>query len=135
MNEHKRETLARLREAVGRIMVEKTPRRGFTAKQRQAVWDDWQGLCACCSEPIGDEPWDIDHTIPIALGGRHELGNWQPLIRSHHRDKSKADVKAIAKVNRLLKQGTVENKSRKIVSRGFDKTLRKRMNGTVEKRR
>lgn len=134
MNEHKRETLRQLKEKIGRIMVEKTPRRSFTPKQRQAVWDDWRGLCACCGEPLGDEPWDIDHTIPIALGGLHELSNWQPLIRSHHRAKTKADVKAIAKVRRIRKTDAGENKSRNIVSRGFDKRFRKRLDGTVEKR-
>lgn len=134
MNEHKRETLNRLREAVGRIMVEKTPRRGFTAKQRQAVIEAWDGLCHCCGETI-EGPWDVDHIIPIALGGLHEPSNWAPIMRDHHKAKSRADVKAIAKVNRIHARQDGLKKTRPIASKGFDKNKRRKFDGTVEKRR
>lgn len=134
MNEHKRETLNRLREAVGRILVEKTPRRGFTAKQRQSVLSAWEGRCHCCDETI-DGPWDVDHIIPIALGGLHEPSNWAPILRDHHKIKSRADVKAIAKVARIRAKDTTGKKPSRLVSKGFDKTMRRKFDGTVEKRK
>ncbi|MFM8939285.1 MAG: hypothetical protein ACKOEY_04635, partial [Phenylobacterium sp.] len=61
----KRQTLARLREAIGQIRPEKTPRRGFTASQRRKVAEDWSGACSACETALTGA-WHIDHVIPLA---------------------------------------------------------------------
>lgn len=37
------------------------------------------GLCACCGGELG-EKYHVDHIMPLALGGRHILGNIQLLL-------------------------------------------------------
>jgi 5-methylcytosine-specific restriction endonuclease McrA len=51
-----------------------------------------RGLCAGCSKPVNlihGDPLQatIDHVVPIALGGRHVLGNMQLLCAACNRAK------------------------------------------------
>ena len=134
MTPEKRAQLQRLKELVGRMEVEKTPRRSFTPKQRQGVWDRQEGLCGCgCDEPLGLS-WQVDHRIPIALGGAHEPGNWVGLKPDHHLEKTREDVRKIAKVNRIRKREAEGAKPSRLQSRGFDKRLRKKFDGSVVRR-
>lgn len=45
-----------------------------------------------------------DHRIPLAMGGAHHPTNLQPLSKPAHAEKTKRDVKAIAKSKRLEKE-------------------------------
>ena len=63
-----------------------------------------------------------------------------PIVPTTYREiKCRSDARALAKAKRLerfMETGRHRNrKSRPIQSRGFDKSLRKRMDGTVERRR
>ena len=88
-----------------------------------------------------------DHNILHETG--HEdadkFWNLAPMLIRAHREKTKADAKIIAKSRRIRRKEfarLVEMSGitreppllRKLQSRGFDKTLRKRMDGRVEKR-
>ncbi len=86
---------------------------------------------------------EIDHIKAVALGGGNEPENLRLLCRAHHVEKSAADVDVIAEADRKggrSGQYARRNKAKAagthkpIPSRGFDKTLRKRMDGTVERR-
>ncbi|MCA6256950.1 MAG: HNH endonuclease [Phenylobacterium sp.] len=131
--DEKRQTLARLREAIGQIRPEKTPRRGFTARQRQAVAEAFDGQCSACESGLTGT-WHIDHVIPLALGGRHDPGNWVPVCVDCHKAKTRGDVKAIAKTARIIRRETEGPKPSRLKSRGFNRGMRKKMDGTVEKR-
>lgn len=122
--------LAELRKAIERI--EKTPRKGFTPKQRREVYEAAEGRCSACENAL-TSGFQIDHVIALALGGAHEPGNWVAICVDCHKRKSAGDVKRIAKVNRITKRETEGQPVSQIRSRGFDKTRRKRMNGTVER--
>ena len=65
-----------------------------------------KGLCAACSQKIdAGKAWDIDHILPLALGGTNEPNNLQILCRSCHRTKTTHyDVPRIAKTKRLKAQ-------------------------------
>jgi len=85
---------------------------------------------------------DLDHTIPVAIGGKNTADNIKLLCREHHDAKTKLDVKMIAKADRQgvrsgqqkrRKEKTI-TRSPKIQSRGFDKKLKKKMNGEVIRR-
>ena len=82
---------------------------------------------------------DLDHTIPVALGGKNEASNIKLLCREHHDAKTKLDVKMIAKADRQgQRSGQQKRRKEKAVTRspkiqspGFNKKYRKKMNGEV----
>jgi 5-methylcytosine-specific restriction endonuclease McrA len=82
---------------------------------------------------------DLDHTIPVALGGKNEASNIKLLCRDHHDAKTKLDVKMIAKADRQgIRSGQQKRRKEKTVTRspkiqspGFNKKYRKKMNGEV----
>jgi len=131
--EEKRTTLASLRAAIGQIRPEKTPRKGFTAAQRRKVAEDFGGACSACETALTGA-WHIDHVIPLALGGRHDEGNWVPICVGCHKAKTRTDVKAIAKVARIIRRETEGPKPSRLKSRGFNKTLSRKMDGSVRRR-
>lgn len=86
---------------------------------------------------------------------RDRFWNLRPMMIRWHRQKTKADVKIVAKSKRiqererlshiqyrmlkgetlgLEEQEFLSKRKSRIKSRGFDKTLRKKLNGRVEKR-
>ncbi len=82
------------------------------------IFLDHEGMCWLCKLKIGaDEPYDIDHQVSRELGGSDDDDNLAPAHKDCHREKSKADVKAIAKSNRILRaNGPVElRKKRKAI--------------------
>ena len=82
----------------------------------------------------------------------HKYWNLTPMLIKEHREKTKRDVKVIAKGKRLREKHRTPGEhatitlaqlerqmktvahARKLISRGFDKTLRKKVNGKVERR-
>jgi 5-methylcytosine-specific restriction endonuclease McrA len=47
-----------------------------------------------------NEKWDLEHVIPIAMGGDDDEENLRPAHKSCHKAKTKDDVKAVAKAKR-----------------------------------
>lgn len=131
--EERRLAIIALRERIGQLQLGPTKRKGFTPAQRKAVYETARGSCQKCGEWLGDV-WHIDHRIPLAQGGAHAPSNWDALCVSCHRQKTKADVGQIAKTKRIIKRETEGKKPSRLKSRGFSKTLRKKMDGTVERR-
>jgi hypothetical protein len=73
----------------------------MTAKRRAQLIARDGPLCSCgCGQP-GVE---VEHTIPLALGGADELHNTTLMAVSCHQAKTKIDRRAIAKANRLSKR-------------------------------
>jgi len=81
---------------------------------------------------------EYDHEIAIWLGGPDDDGpNMRPLHRSpcHRKVKTPRDAKVIAKVKRLIARNEGTRRPRQAIkSQGFNKRLRRKMNGRVEKR-
>jgi hypothetical protein len=94
--------------------------------------------------------YHVDHGILHETENENvdQWWNLTPRLISEHRIKTKADAKIIAKSrrirakhmpsdlaawNKVFREGE-RAKSRTIQSRGFDKTLRKKLDGTVVKR-
>jgi hypothetical protein len=94
--------------------VEATPRRSATKSRRDAVIARDGPLCAGkgCSE-LGRE---LDHRVPLELGGADELANWQLLCRAHHAGKTLCDLVAIAKARRLRKRADGTRRPRKRIA-------------------
>ncbi len=92
-------------------------------------------LCVECGEPcLPGQKIQFDHIHADKLGGPHEYGNFRPLHYDPcHKRKSKKDVAAMAKVDRIT--GVTGNGPKaKIQSRGFRKDVSRRFDGTVRKR-
>lgn len=46
------------------------------SRRRRDVYAKCGGLCCYCSTPLRlDGPWEVDHSLPRALGGGDEIGN------------------------------------------------------------
>lgn len=100
-------------------------RRSFTTKQRAAVFSDHGGKCYICQGKIQvGQAFDIDHVIPLALGGTNDAANLRPAHAKCHRgtdSKTSDDVKAISRADRLAKKhfGIAAPKKKKWPSRPF----------------
>lgn len=78
-------------------------RRTWTAKRKLAVFEAHGGRCHICGEKIDGtrEPWELEHIVPIALGGADDETNAAPAHVSCHKPKTARDVAQIAKANRV----------------------------------
>lgn len=103
---------------VARELLDGTPRKAMTPARRKAVYAAYDGRCAGCDDVLAG-PYQIDHIIPLALGGADEFHNLAALCVSCHRGKTASDLRRIAKAKRqaaLL--GERAPAKRPILSRG-----------------
>jgi 5-methylcytosine-specific restriction protein A len=79
-----------------------TYRRQLSTRARLDFFLAHKGRCASCTMPIPPgKGWDIDHIIPLALGGSDTTENMQILCKPCHGTKTaRRDVPAIAKAER-----------------------------------
>ncbi len=78
-------------------------RQTFSTSFRLNLFLKRKGTCAACTQKIdAGKAWDIDHILPLALGGTNEPHNLQVLCRPCHRSKTfHSDFPRIAKTKRL----------------------------------
>ena len=84
--------------------ITRTARRPtFSTSFRLTLFLKRKGICTACAQKIeAGKAWDIDHILPLALGGTNEPDNLQILCRSCHKTKTaRFDVPRIAKTKRL----------------------------------
>lgn len=116
-----------------------TRRRRINAEQRLEIYLRQDGLCACgCGKPL-DGTQEYDHVIELALGGADDIGNMQALLPACHKRKSAERLAMTRKADRQKRYHETGRSSgkaqvRKIRSQGFRKDVRRRMDGTVERR-
>lgn len=118
-------------------------RKRFLEKDLAELFDSQHGICACgCGRPLNkDEGYDLDHIIPLGIGGKDDINNTQYLRRPCHALKTFAridgDISRIAKAKRIMAQAGLtkakQSKS-KIPNRGFDTRFKRKLNGTVVRR-
>lgn len=116
-------------------------RRNFSPAVRKAAYERAQGRCEACQCVLDGQPWDCDHVTPDAFGGLPTLDNAAVLCVPCHRGaggKTAGDLKRLAKAKRMkLKHETGkshQHRTRPIQSRGFDKTLSRRFDGSIVRR-
>jgi 5-methylcytosine-specific restriction endonuclease McrA len=77
-------------------------RRRLSTRERVALFEAASGLCHICAGKIGaGERWEVEHVVPLALGGEDGGDNLRPAHVRCHRGKSAADAKATARAKRL----------------------------------
>lgn len=108
---------------------------------KRQVLDKYGNACAKCGD---GGPLDLDHKVPVALNGTNDADNLWPLCKPCHRvkttgttqrEKLSSDLYGITKATRIKKKWQSPRKGGSIQSRGFTKTLRKKMDGTVVERK
>lgn len=90
------------------------------------VWERCQGKCPTCSRKIGGvgTRFELDHIMPLALGGRHREGNLQFLCSECHRAKTSGEITQIRKSDRVRAKSLGLKKSPRPIQgwRRFDGT-------------
>ena len=111
-------------------------RPAISAQMRLQVFRDFGAvvLCQVCGNTQRIADVAIDHHLALIDGGAHEVANLRPLCTVCHKPKSATEHKNNAKVKRIVRKRSEPKQPGTIKSRGFDKTWRKKLNGTTEKR-
>lgn len=111
-----------------------TPDTPVPPRVKLRVFEANGGVCYLSKRKIrAGERWDCDHVRALTNGGENRETNLAPALVAAHREKTKSDVALKAKVDRIRKKhlGIKPTGAGKIKSRGFDKRLTKRFDGTV----
>ncbi|WP_417261658.1 HNH endonuclease [Celeribacter sp.] len=112
----------------------------LTDAQRRGVLFDQKGLCADCGRTINlakGDAFEIDHEIPVALGGSNqwrnaETRNMRALCVPCHRAKTTRDIKAISKAKRVAAKFRGEHPPARHQIPGSKRTrFIKKLDGTV----
>lgn len=89
------------------------------------IWERCGGRCAITGKKLmpGD-PYEFDHIIALANGGRHAEGNLQLVSSAAHKAKTCADLATKSKTARVRAKhlGIYPASRAKIKSRGFSPT-------------
>ena len=56
-------------------------RKKITKVERQQVYEKYDGHCAYCGNQIEIKDMQVDHMIPLRLGGGDEMSNYMPACR------------------------------------------------------
>ena len=119
---------------VKREPVELDPRKSMTPARRRRILAKSDGHCSYPDCEV-TEGLEIDHQIPLALGGKDTDENLFALCRHHHGMKTRLDVKMISKAKRIVRKNAPETrKPPRLKSRGFPKDIKRRFNGTIERK-
>lgn len=89
----------------------------------------------CARPDCPERATDVDHILPLWLGGSNREKNLEGLCPAHHAAKTKAEASLRAKAKRreARDQGT-RRPRQPIASRGFDKTQTRGFDGKVRPR-
>jgi len=111
-------------------------RRRFPARTYAARLEEYEGRCACCGIATGGPAGlEWDHLLPLELGGSDTIDNLQPLCRGCHKAKSAKDIRDIRKAERQRQRAAgIPRQTRNPLPGSRASGLRKRMDGTVERR-
>lgn len=78
-----------------------TARKSISRTVRARVFDKANGACHLCGGKItASDKWDVDHVLPLALGGADDESNFAPAHKRCHIDKTADDVGRIRKADR-----------------------------------
>ncbi|MCT7979408.1 HNH endonuclease [Laspinema olomoucense] len=68
--------------------MSKTPRIRIPASVRAYVWERDRHQCQSCGKTEQETELNIDHIIPLAMGGSNDISNLQTLCRQCNQRKS-----------------------------------------------
>lgn len=93
-------------------------RKKFSPKDRARIFAAHGGVCGLSGAKIKPtDDWHIEHRIPVALGGSNDDENLYPALVDPHKEKTRDDVKRIAKAKR--QSGIEGGQAARRAKRGF----------------
>lgn len=116
--------------------VAKTHDTAIPARVKVRVFEKYKGICYLSGRKIlaGDK-WEVEHIIALANGGEHRENNLAPALVEPHKEKTKADRKITAKINRVRKKHLGLDQARGKPILGSKKSgWKRKMDGTVVRR-
>ena len=84
--------------------------------------------------PERGDKWEAEHLVPVAMGGSNDASNIAPAMVEPHRDKTKQDVKAIAKVRRAYDKRMGVRRPKRPMHGSRASGIKKHMDGRVSRR-
>lgn len=117
--------------------IGKTPDAAVPPRVRLRVWERAEGECqAGCNRKLRPpvDTWECDHVVALVNGGGHRESNLRVACSWCHRAKTAEDVAEKATVDRARKKHLGLSKSRNPMPGSRASGLRRRMDGTVERR-
>ena len=117
-------------------MTDPVRRRSLGTRERLDLFLLAHGRCERCGWALAPGTrWDIDHVIPLALGGRDQADNLQVLCAACHGGKThRIDVPAIAKTNRVRARHLGARTTRRPLPGGRRSRWKKTIDGRVVER-
>jgi hypothetical protein len=115
-----------------------TRRPVFSTSFRLNLFLKRKGTCASCYQKIdAGKAWDIDHILPLALGGSNEPENLQILCKRCHESKTaKNDIPLIAKTKRLKASHLgARSRSTRPIAGSRRSPWKRKLDGSVVRRR
>jgi 5-methylcytosine-specific restriction protein A len=110
-------------------------RRSISKKERAEIFNVRAGKCHICGQKIHpDQKWDIEHIIPLALGGADSGENLDLAHQSCHRDKTKADVGRLAKARRQAAYHNGKKLSKTPLPCGKSSKWKRKLDGSLVRR-
>ena len=108
------------------ILREQIPieKRAVSKDRREKIIKAQAGICkrSCCESPAVD----VDHIVPLWMGGSNRDQNLEGLCVPHHKQKTQAEAKMRGKVKRIEARANGTRRPRakipgqKLQSRGFN---------------
>lgn len=113
-----------------------TPREAITLGMKiDCLLFRYSITCGICGGEIyPGRPLEWDHVHALVHGGPHDFTNLRPVHAECHKRKTAQDVKANAKVKRLLGV-TCNGPKKKMQGQGFDKTRTRKVPSRPMRRR
>lgn len=105
--------------------------RNMTRARRARIMEAHGNECAGCGEVRNPETFEIDHEMPLWLGGSDEDQNMKPRCLSCHRIKTAGESAQRAKIERI-REKRFDPRSKK--QRQLDKFKARRREGLVAER-
>lgn len=109
-------------------------RRHISTTVRVRLFTQHEGRCHICKEKIDGvrERWEVEHIIPLELGGADDPSNWAPAHVSCHKAKTKQDAADIARARRVhARHIGAKAPSRTPMPFGRKSKLKKKISGEV----
>lgn len=115
------------------LFIPPTKRTSMTKARAARIFLQRNGICYLCGTQIRGEPYEIEHPEELADGGSDNDADLYPVHVRCHKPKTAAARKPRSKRNNIITAGW-QGKRKRPMPGSKASGLRRRMNGTVERR-
>ena len=85
-------------------MMHEQKRKRITKAERLQVFNKYGGYCAYCGKKIEYKDMQVDHMVPLRLGGADDVKNYMPACRSGNQYKRGNSLEAFRKMIEKIPQ-------------------------------